>query len=176
MRAEGGVVRLPGNDQVPPEVYRYLLPHERRVITVRRHPVVLAGPFGFLASAVIAAGLLTATRRKDVTALRGAWSASGVALLVSAIRLYAWLNSCVVVTNIRLMYVKSIASTKVNAIPLSEMRAIDLQRSLLGRLLGYDTFVIKSSGPDEKIRFLPYPEQLYLEMYGILAPENDEDD
>ena len=43
-------------------------------------------------------------------------------------------------------------------------------------LLGYGTLVIKSSGPDEKIRLLPYPEQLYLEMYGILAPENDEDD
>jgi hypothetical protein len=161
---------------VPPEVYRYLLPHERRVITVRRHPVVLAGPFGFLASAVIGASLLTATRRKDVTALHGAWGAPGIALLVSAIRLYAWLNSYVVVTNTRLLYVKSLASTKVNAIPLSEIRALDLHRSSLGRLLGYGTFVVKTSGPDEKIRLLPYPEQLYLEVYGTLAPEDDEDD
>jgi hypothetical protein len=76
---------MPGNDRVPPEVYRYLLPHERRVITVRRHPAVLAG-------------------------------------------------------------------------------------------LGYGTFVVKTSGPDEKIRLLPYPEQLYLEVYGTLAPEDDEDD
>ena len=167
---------MPGNDRVPPEVYRYLLPHERRVITVRRHPVVLAGPFGFLAGAVIAAGLLTATRRKDVTALRGAWGASGIALFASAIRVYAWLNSYVVVTNTRLLYVKSLASTKVNAIPLSEIRALDLHRSLLGRLFGYGTFVVKSSGPDEKIRLLPYPEQLYLEVYGILVPEDDEDD
>jgi hypothetical protein len=47
---------------------------------------------------------------------------------------------------------------------------------LLGRLLGYGTLVIKSSGSAEKIRLLPYPEQLYLEMYSIIAPENDEDD
>jgi hypothetical protein len=167
---------MPGNDGVPPEVYRYLLPHERRVITVRRHPAVLAGPLGFLASAVATAGLLTATRRKDVTALRGAWGASGIALLVSAIRLYAWLSSYVVVTNTRLLYVKSLAGIKVNAIPLREIRAIDLHRSLLGRLLGYGTFIIKSSGPDEKIRLLPYPEQLYLEVYDILFPGNAEDD
>jgi hypothetical protein len=167
---------MPGNDRVPPEVYRYLLPHERRVITVRRHPAVLAGPLGFLAGAVIAAGLLTATRRKDVTALRGAWGVSGIALFASAIRMYAWLNSYVVVTNTRLLYVKSLASTKVNAIPLSEIRALDLHRSSLGRLLGYGTFVVKTSGPDEKIRLLPYPEQLYLEVYGTLAPEDDEDD
>ena len=52
---------------------------------------------------------------------------------------------------------------------------MDLHRSLLGRLLGYGTFVIKSSGPDEKIRFLPYPEQLYLEVYDTLAPRTGED-
>ena len=165
-----------GNDRVPPEVYRYLLPHERSVIVLRRHPVILAGPFGFLAIAIIAVGLRAATRRKDVTALRAALGASGIALVVSAIRLYAWLNSYVVVTNVRLLYVKSLASTKVNAIPVSEIRSVDLHRSLLGRLLGYGTLVIKSSGPAEKIRLLPYPEQLYLEMYSIIAPENDEDD
>ncbi len=169
-------MRMPGNGKVPSEVYRYLLPHERNVIVLRRHPVILAGPFGFLAIAIIAAGLLTATRRKDVTALRGAWGASGIALAVSAIRLYEWLNSYVVVTNVRLLYVKSLAGTKVNAIPVSEIRSVDLHRSLLGRLLGYGTLVIKSSGPAEKIRVLPYPEQLYLEMYSIIAPENDEDD
>jgi uncharacterized membrane protein YdbT with pleckstrin-like domain len=111
-----------------------------------------------------------------VTALRGAWGVSGIALFASAIRMYAWLNSYVVVTNTRLLYVKSLASTKVNAIPLSEIRALDLHRSSLGRLLGYGTFVVKTSGPDEKIRLLPYPEQLYLEVYGTLAPEDDEDD
>jgi hypothetical protein len=135
----------------------------------------LAVPLGFLAGAVIAASLLTATGRKDVTARRGTWGASGIAIFVSAIRLYAWLNSYVVVTNIRLLYVKSLAGVKVNAIRLSEVRSVDLHRSLLGRLLGYGTFVIKSSGPDEKIRLLPYPEQLYLEVYGILAPEDDEE-
>ena len=55
------MVRLAGNvqDQVPPAVSRYLLPHERQVIAVRRHPAVLLGPFGLLAGAA-AAGLVTA--------------------------------------------------------------------------------------------------------------------
>ena len=85
------MVRLAGNDQdrVPPGVSRFLLPHERRVITVRRHPAVLLGPFGLLAGAAAAAGLATAARRKDAAALRGSWGAAGVALLISAIRLQA---------------------------------------------------------------------------------------
>ena len=170
------MVRLPGNDRVPPEVYRYLLPQERRVFAVRRHPVALAIPLAFLAGAVITASLLTATGRKDITARHGAWGASGIAVFVSAIRLYAWLNSYVVVTNARLLYVKSLASVKVNAIRLGEVRTVDLHRTLPGRLLGYGTLVIKSSGPAEKIRFLPYPEQLYLEIWGILHPAAAEDD
>jgi hypothetical protein len=177
MSEGGGVfVRLPGGEKVPPEVYRYLLPYERRVITIRRHPVVLAGPLGFLAGAVAAASLLTATRRKDVTTLRGAWGASGVGLFVSAIRLYAWLSSYVVVTDIRLLRVKNLASTKVNTIPLREIRGIDMHRSVSGRLLGYGTFIIRSAHGEEKIRYLPYPEQLYLELTGILNPDPHEDD
>jgi hypothetical protein len=169
-------VRLPGDEKVPPEVYRYLLPHERRVITIRRHPVVLAGPLGLLAGVVGVASLLTATRRKDVSALRGAWGASGAGLFVSAIRLYAWLSSYVVVTNFRLLYVKSLASTKVSTIPIREIRRIDMHRSMSGRLLGYGTFIIRSADREEKIRYLPYPEQLYLEVTGILYPDPRDDD
>ena len=136
----------------------------------------MAGPAAFLASCAVAAGLLTAARKRDATAVRGAWGASGLALSVSAIRLYAWLNSYVVMTNFRLMYVKSLTGIKVNAILLGDIRAIELRRSVLGRLFGYGTFVVKSSGPDEKIRFLPYPEQLYLEVWGILHPDATEED
>ena len=169
-------MRLPGDEKVPPEVYRYLLAHERRVITVRRHPAVLAGPLSLLAGAVAVASLLTVTRRKDVTALRGAWGAAGIGLVVSAVRLYVWLSSYVVVTNHRLLCVKSLASTKVSAIPLREIRRIDMRRSALGRLLGYGTFIIRSADRDEKIRYLPYPEQLYLEVMGILHPDPHDDD
>ncbi len=79
-------------------------------------------------------------------------------------------------TDTRVLHVESLAGVEVAAIPLREVRAVDLRRSLPGRLLGYGTFVIKSSGPDEKIRWLPYPEQLYLEVSGLLAPRSDEDD
>ena len=154
------MVRLAANDldRVPPAVSRYLLPQERRIITVRGGiPRSSPGPLGVLAGAAGAAGLVTATRRKDVTALRGAWGAAGVALLISAIRLRAWLSSYVVVTDTRLLYVKSLVNVKVRTVPLGRVRAVELRRSFFGRLLGYGTFVVKSSGPDEKIRVLPYP-------------------
>ena len=37
-------IRVVPNETVPAAVYRVLLPHERRVITVRFHPAVLIRP------------------------------------------------------------------------------------------------------------------------------------
>jgi hypothetical protein len=164
-----------GRDRVPNEVLRYLLPHERRVITVRRHPAVLLGSLGFLTSSAIGAALLTATRRRDVTAVRSAWGLSGLALAISAFRVYAWLSRYIVVTDIRLLEVGGFPAIKVTAVPVREIHGIELRRSLIGRLLGYGTFVINTSGADKKIRFLPYPEQLYLEVWGMLTPARDEE-
>jgi hypothetical protein len=167
------LVRLAGNDEVPFLANRRLLPHERSVIVLRRHPAVLAGFLGVLASALAAAGFLTAARRKEAATLRAAWGASGIAFFLSAIRIYGWLNSYLVVTDIRLLYIKSLAGAKIDAIPLSEIRGINMRRSAWGRLLGYGTLVIKTAGRDEKIHAVPYPEQLYLDINGRLFPARD---
>jgi hypothetical protein len=164
-----------GGERVPNEVFRYLLPRERQVITVRRHPAVLLGSVGFLMSSAIGASLLTATRRRDVTAVRSAWGLSGLALAISAFRVYMWLSRYIVMTDTRLLEVKAFPAIKVTAIPVREINGIELHRSLIGRLLGYGTFVIKTSGADKKIRFLPYPEQLYLEVWGMLTPARDKE-
>ena len=37
-------IRVVPNETVPASIYRVLLPHERRVITVRFHPAVLIKP------------------------------------------------------------------------------------------------------------------------------------
>ena len=71
-----------------------------------------ARPLGVLTGAVGVAGLVRATG-EDVTALRGSRGAAGVALLISAIRLRAWLSSYVVVTDTRLLYIKSLVNVKV---------------------------------------------------------------
>ena len=68
---------------------------------------VLAGFYGPLASTLAAAGFPTATRRKEAAVVRAAWGASGIAFVLSVIRLCAWLYSYIVVTDIRLLHTKS---------------------------------------------------------------------
>ncbi len=54
---------------------------------------------------------------------------------------------------------------------------MSFQRSSLGRVPGYGEFILESAGQDQALRVvdhLPYPEQLYLEVCGLIF-ENKED-
>ena len=49
-------------------------------------------------------------------------------------------------------------------------------RSLGGRLFGYGEFIIESAGQDQALRnipFIPYPEQLYVEVCKLLFPDEE---
>ena len=49
----------PHADNVPAQVNRYLLPHERQVITVHQHPAVLIKPIAFLLAGLALAAWLS---------------------------------------------------------------------------------------------------------------------
>ena len=49
----------PNTDTVPASVNRYLLPHERQVISVHEHPAVLIAPIALVLLGLAIAGLLS---------------------------------------------------------------------------------------------------------------------
>ena len=58
------------------------------------------------------------------------------------------------------------------------MTGLTLQRTVLGRLFGYGTLIVTSASrhqPFRKVRYLPYPEQPYLEISGLLRQEGQRD-
>ena len=60
------------------------------------------------------------------------------------------------------------------AMPLDQVTGLTLQRTVVGRLLGYGTLIVISPSRRQafrKVKYLPYPEQLYLEISGLLRPE-----
>jgi hypothetical protein len=55
---------------------------------------------------------------------------------------------------------------------------MSFRRSFPGRLLGYGEFIVESAGQDQALRnveFIPYPEQLYLLICGMLFPSSAPD-
>src|SRR6267142_2033684 len=72
LRLEMGIRVVP-NETVPAAVYRVLLPHERRVITVRFHPAILIGPVAETLGGLAVAGLVSTLLHISSTVLLVIW-------------------------------------------------------------------------------------------------------
>lgn len=166
-------LRVVPNETVPAQVYRILLPHERRVITVRFHPAKLAFPIVAAIGGVIAAVVLSSLGL-SVRALEITWSLCLLAVVYMLLRTLGWLSTYFVVTSARLLLIKGFLRSDVSMLPLSAATRLRLRRSALGRLFGYGQFIIQDTGGGWgllRVNFLPYPEQLYIEVGGLLFPD-----
>jgi membrane protein YdbS with pleckstrin-like domain len=170
---------VPGTDTVPNAVNKYLLPHEHQVITVRKHPAVLIGPIAIsLAGLVIAAVISTTVARHNSGVVGFVWIAWAVVLLWLVYKVWEWSQDYFIVTSRRMLLATGVITRKVAMMPLVKVTDMSFQRSSLGRLLGYGEFILESAGQDQALRrvdHLPYPEQLYLEVCGLIFPGRKDD-
>ncbi len=170
-------------DSAPSSVIRYLLPHEAQVITVRRHPAVLMFPVGLVLGGLILAGVLSNTIAGDAGQVANlVWWLWLILLAWFVWKVAEWSVDYFVITNQRMLLTTGLITRKVAMMPLSKVTDMSFERSLNGRLLGYGTFVLESAGQDQALRtvpYLPYPEQLYLEVCEMIfpakAPPTEED-
>lgn len=163
-------------DAAPASVNRYLLPHEQQVITIRRHPAVLLGPVGVVLGSLILAGILSNTPFVSSPAILAViWWVWLLVLVWFVWKVAEWSVDYFVITSARLLLTTGLITRQINMMPLGKVTDMRFERTLLGRLIGYGTFVMESAGQDQalsKINFVPYPEQLYLEVVGLIFPDN----
>jgi uncharacterized membrane protein YdbT with pleckstrin-like domain len=164
----------------PVAVNKYLLPREVQVATVRQHPAVLIGPSALTLGGLLIAGILSATYVHGLIN-NIMWIAWGVLFFWLAWKAVNWSVDYFVVTSERLLLATGFLTRKVNMMPLTKVTDMSFQRTFPGRLLGYGEFIVESAGQDQalrRVRFIPYPEQLYLLICGMLFPSSadDEDD
>jgi membrane protein YdbS with pleckstrin-like domain len=169
----------PNTDTVPSSVNRYLLPHERQVISVHHHPAVLIGPiFLVLVGLAIAGWLSSSVANGNNTAILVIWVLWGLLLLRLAWKVIKWSLSYFVITSKRIMLTEGFPWRRANMMPLPKVTDMSFNRSPVGQVLGYGEFVVESAGQDQAMRnvdYLPYPEQLYLEVVGLIFKEEAEE-
>ncbi len=170
---------VPGTDTVPNAVNKYLLPHEHQVITVRKHPAVLLRPIGVtLLGLVIAAVISTTVAQHNADVVGFVWIVWAVLLAWLAYKVWEWSQDYFIVTSRRMLLATGVITRKVAMMPLVKVTDMSFQRSSLGRLLGYGEFILESAGQDQALRrvdHIPYPEQLYLEVCGLIFPGRKDD-
>jgi membrane protein YdbS with pleckstrin-like domain len=172
--------RLIPNETVPASVYKHLLPHERQVITVRFHPAVLIRPVAEVLGGLALAGLLSTTvARGNGVVMLIIWIAWLILVGRLLYKVWEWLEDYFVVTSQRLLLATGIITRNINMMPLSKVTDMSFKRSTMGRLLGYGEFIVESAGQDQALRrvdHLPYPEQLYLEVCGLIFKDKGDSD
>ena len=166
-------IRVVPNETVPAQRSTgYLLPHERRVITVRFHPAVLIRP---VAEALAGSRASPACSPPSRTSNGPSCSSIWLAWLVLVIRLL--FGS----TMARRLLRSHVAATSAGHRRAQEDREHDAARTSHRYALravrdraGFSvtaTFIVESAGQDQALRnidHLPYPEQLYLEVCGLI--------
>jgi uncharacterized membrane protein YdbT with pleckstrin-like domain len=167
-------------DTAPASVNRYLLPHEHQVITVRKHPAVLLVPVSLAFAGLLVAGVLSGSvARHSSLALSVIWWAWAILMMYLIWRVISWSVDYFVVTSRRILETSGLITRKVAMMPLSKVTDMSFQRSAAGRVFGYGQFIVESAGQDQAMRsvdHIPYPEQLYLEVVGLIFPTRDEHD
>src|ERR1700753_3449321 len=164
-------IRVVPNEPVPAAVYRVLLPHERRVITVRFHPAILIRPVAETLGGLAIAGLVSTLFPLYSTGLLVIWLLWLIIVIRLLFKIYQWLEDYFVVTSARLLLATGVFKKTVNMMPLSKVTDMRFERSPAGRLFGFGTFIVESAGQDQalsRIDHLPYPEQLYIEVCGLI--------
>jgi hypothetical protein len=160
---------------VPQAISNYMLPREKLVIAVRWHPGKFIGHMILLACCCAAASLLTAITSSGPLVLGVAWGACLVIFLWLVIRVAAWLESYLVVTDIRLIFITGLIARKATTVPLREISGVKARRrSLLSRTMGYGEFVATPARQGyriPKMNYMPWPAQLLADISGVLDPQ-----
>jgi uncharacterized membrane protein YdbT with pleckstrin-like domain len=163
--------------RAPVSINKYLLPQEVQKAAVRQHPAVLIKPSAQALGGLLVVGVLTGTVISGV--LSGIlWIAWGVLLLRLIWKIFNWSVDYFVVTTERLLLTTGFLTRRVAMMPLTKVTDMSFKRSFPGRLLGYGEFIVESAGQDQALRnveYIPYPEQLYLLVCGMLFPSSAED-
>ena len=158
---------------------RYLLRGERIVAQIRRHRIVLARPALTLLGAVLLAIWIDVNASGDGAAglVRIAWLGVLGVLLWAGWRFFEWWYERFVVTDKRILLFHGFITRKVPMMPLTKVTDMTYERSILGRLLGYGTFVIESAGQDQalsRIDHVPQPDESYRAIVGEIFGIHDE--
>jgi len=154
---------------------RYLLDGERILTAVHQHWAKVAEP----AASVVAGLVLVLALDSYLPATLGVvanllWWAWFVLVARAIWKILEWRHDWFVATDKRLILTYGLITQKVAMMPLAKVTDMSYNRSPLGRVLGYGTFVMESAGQDQalhRVEWVPQPDQTYraicAEIFGV---------
>jgi hypothetical protein len=165
----------PSTETVPENVAKYLLPSERQVISVRAHPAILlpsaTSALGGLFAAAAVTPIVEGSRPLDLII----WLLTGFLFLRFLSACFNWFAGYLVITNKRILCISAAHGIRgVRNIPLEDVKKMTLRRSRGSRVLNYGAFIFDTGDGRIVVDYILYPEQLYLEVNGLIFEDRRE--
>jgi len=161
----------------PVSAMRYLLPVEGLVIALRQHPAKLLPDVAMAVGGLLAAIAVSVISHAPQGAYLAVWLLELFLVLRAVWHAANWAVQYLVVTQKRLILTSGVLGRKVTALPLTALQNLAFSRSAGGRLFGYGAFTFEADGQAwAVIDYIPYPDQIYLEIYQLLYPEEAGED
>ena len=91
--------------------------------------------------------------------------------------MFEWTDEFFAVTKVRVMLVHGLFERRVDMMPLSKITDLTVDRSIMGRMLGYGTVVLESAGQDQAlstVKYVPEPESIYLHISAAAFGSGDD--
>ncbi len=127
---------------------------EKICLEERRHAIVLAGPFArALGLAIVGIGLMAVGWPASIAGVL--FQVLGAVIALRAV--WEWERTRVVITTEKLFVVHGTLRKRAAAVRLARVGALEIEQSLLGRLLGYGTIV----AGELEIMYVPEPRRIY---------------
>jgi hypothetical protein len=153
-------------------IAKYLLPGERVVAALRRHWLALIVPLSAAGGGLLLAVLLDiALPRRAAGARDVVWLLWSAAVWYLGWEIVNWWSDRFVVTDKRLMLVHGLFRRDVDMMPLGKVTDMRYERTVLGRLLGFGSFVMESAGQDQalsRVKFVTGPDELYQRICALV--------
>jgi membrane protein YdbS with pleckstrin-like domain len=154
---------------------RYLLDGERVVTAVHQHWAKVAEPVASAVLGLVLAlwldSLLPASVGHAADVLWWLWF---LVVARTAWKLLEWRHDWFVATDKRLILTYGVFTQKVAMMPLSKVTDMSYNRSPMGRIAGFGTFVMESAGQDQAlhhVNWVPQPDHTYraicAEIFGV---------
>jgi uncharacterized membrane protein YdbT with pleckstrin-like domain len=161
----------------PADVSRYLLPGEVASVTVQQHPAVLAMPLAASLGGLLAAIAASEIPRVSNPVHLTVWILTAFLIARLILAFLNWMVYFVVLTTDRLLVLSGVFNRTVVVIRLIDLENMTFERSSTGRITGHGSLTIGPGGsPQTVIDYVPYPEQLYLEIRSIISGHYRESD
>jgi hypothetical protein len=129
----------------------YLEPGEQVRLEERPHAAALARPLGRALGLALVGAILVAVAPTSVGLVGALLLATGAALALAAV--WSWDRTLLVLTTEKLFVVYGIAQRRAAAVRLARVGPVEMEQSVLGRMLGYGTVI----AGDLEIPYVPDP-------------------